>query len=58
VDDFRKWPFSSYQAICSTRSTKVARAKTLEWFGGKEEFEAFHQIESDLEIIAEYIENE
>jgi hypothetical protein len=34
VDDFRTWPYSSYQAITSQKSTRVQREAVLEWFGG------------------------
>ncbi len=38
VDDFRDWPFSSYQAIVSSAATHLQRDTVLEWFGGREGF--------------------
>jgi putative transposase len=34
VDDFRTWPYSSYQALISRQPTRVQREAVLEWFGG------------------------
>ena len=51
VDDFRQWPFSSYQAILSTKSTRVNRESILDWFGNRENFEEFHLIEPDYKEI-------
>ncbi len=43
VDDFRDWHWSSYNALCSTGTTKLKRTEVLEWFGGKKQFEEFHR---------------
>lgn len=52
VDDFRDWPFSSYQAIVSHQTTRVQRDATLEWFGGRVGFLDCHGVRVDVEPIA------
>ena len=42
ADDFRDWPFSSYEAILSRRPTRVQRDGVVEWFGGLDGFVEFH----------------
>jgi putative transposase len=34
VDDFRTWPLSSYGALLSSQSTRLARDQVLAWFDG------------------------
>lgn len=38
VDDFRDWPYSSYDALCTEKPTRVQRDAVLDWFGGPEAF--------------------
>ena len=49
VRDFRKWEYSSWNAIVSNRPSKVARAIVLEWFGGINSFLKGHEMEYDPE---------
>ena len=51
VDDFRRWPYSSYQAILSTRATRIQRAAVLDWFGGAAAFEEMHTARVDEALI-------
>lgn len=44
VKDIAKWKFSSFNAICSTHQTFIAREKVLAWFGGIEEFKKQHKM--------------
>ncbi len=44
VKDFSKWQHSSYNLLCSTRETFLAREKVIGWFGNLEEFKKAHQI--------------
>jgi len=52
ADDFRNWPFSSYQAILTKQPTRVQRDEVLEWFGGLEGFLRHHEVEIDSRQIA------
>ncbi|HJW89895.1 MAG TPA: hypothetical protein VJ436_04560 [Anaerolineales bacterium] len=57
VEDFRRWPYSSFRALISTKPTFLKREEVLEWFGGREGFESFHQAdvrEPDLSRIPPY----
>lgn len=43
VTDLRLWKFSSFYAILSTKQTTVEREYVLELFGGRKEFDKYHQ---------------
>ncbi|SFO18790.1 REP element-mobilizing transposase RayT [Algoriphagus ornithinivorans] len=49
IKNFRKWEFSSWTAIYSTRPTKIERHSVLSWFGGVEGFLKDHEIFSSTE---------
>jgi putative transposase len=54
VDDFRRWPHSSYGAILSTQPTRIQRATVLDWFDGPDGFEEAHDMlvgESQIEPL-------
>ncbi|MGK7390587.1 MAG: transposase [Candidatus Cyclobacteriaceae bacterium M2_1C_046] len=40
--NYTSWKFSSYSAILSNNSTRVAREEVLNWFGGREAYIHFH----------------
>ncbi|WP_339788306.1 hypothetical protein [uncultured Imperialibacter sp.] len=42
VKDFRSYPYSSYQAHLQDAPTFLSRQAVLDWFGGKEQYQAFH----------------
>lgn len=44
VPDFRSWTFTSYHAILSARSTRLARGEVLGWFGGRRGFAQAHAV--------------
>jgi REP element-mobilizing transposase RayT len=51
VDDFRDWPYSSYHALLSTKTTRVRREDVLAWFGGTDGLIQSHRLglpESDI----------
>jgi putative transposase len=43
------WAWSSYQAFLTDTPTELKREEVLKWFGNREEFLKFHQLEIDLE---------
>ena len=55
VDDFRDWPYSSYQTHLSYKTTRLKRNEVIEWFQGREQFAAFHQMDVDERKIAPLI---
>jgi putative transposase len=58
VDDFREYPYSSYDAICSTKLTRLKRDQVLEWFNGKDWFLKTHQELVDEKKIAKLVEDD
>ncbi len=52
VSDFRTWPYSSYQALLSTKPTRLQRDDVLTWFQGVDHFEDAHRYEVDERKIA------
>jgi putative transposase len=42
IDDFRNYPYSSYNEIVSTGPTNLSKNEILDWFGGKHFFEQYH----------------
>lgn len=40
VDDFRDWPYSSYDAVLATKPTRIQREAVLNWFEGTDRFAA------------------
>ena len=52
VSDFRTWPYSSYQALLSTKPTRLQRDDVLAWFQGVDHFEDVHRYEVDERKIA------
>ncbi len=42
VNDFRKWRWSSYKALCSDEPTQLEREDVLRWFGDKQHYVKFH----------------
>jgi len=47
VEDFRLYPYSSYQSIARSESSFLLSDEVLSWFGGKEEFERYHLYNPD-----------
>ena len=58
VADYRDYPYSSYQLLLSTDSTMVLREEVLEWFGGKQYFQEFHDNVAEEKEISAYIEGD
>ncbi len=42
VDDFRAWPYSSYQEFQSKKPGRVQRDQVLNWFNDLDQFAAYH----------------
>jgi REP element-mobilizing transposase RayT len=49
IDDFNRYPYSSYTAYLSDKPTKLNRKETLRWFGGKESFTKIHKEKAELD---------
>ena len=44
TNDFREWKWSSYKGIISSKSSKLMKEEVIEWFGSKEDYIKFHEI--------------
>ena len=55
VTDFREYPYSSYQAFCSAKPTRLNRDVVLAWFGGGDNFKTNHRLPLDETQIANWI---
>jgi len=56
VDDFRSWPYSSYEAILSTSSaTKLKRDEVFSVFGGMQALTGEHAAQIEVKKIAHLI---
>jgi len=54
-DDFRKYPWNSYNGIISIKPTKLRREDILKWFHDKENFVAYHAAKADLDDIRDLL---
>lgn len=52
VTDFREWPWSSYEAILSSKPTKINRDEVLAWYNGRFQFTDAHAAEPNTKHIA------
>jgi hypothetical protein len=44
VEDFRQYPWSSYNSIISEKPTKLRRQDVLDWFSGKDAYTEYHTL--------------
>ena len=58
VDDYRDWPFSSYDTMRSTNPTRLDRQPVMDWFGGLENFEDYHDKSREFSEIRYLIEDD
>lgn len=58
VDDFRDWQWSSYRALAGRGRTRLKRNEVLNFFGGVDEFEKFHQCLADEKKLSALIDEE
>jgi putative transposase len=58
VDDFRHWPWSSYNTLCTTDATKLKRDNVLDWFGGIGGLQSFHRGLIDESAIGAFIDED
>jgi putative transposase len=54
-EDYTDYPWSSYDAIISTKPTKLNREQILEWFNDRENLIAVHQQKPDNELLNDLI---
>jgi len=52
VDDFRRWPHSSYRTVISLQPTHLQRDQVLAWFSGGEGYQLTHLQDAAPDVIA------
>jgi hypothetical protein len=55
TEDFKTYKFSSFQAICSNKPTKIQRDKVIEWYDDLKNFIFCHTKDVDEESIKDFI---
>ncbi len=55
VDDFRDWPYSSYDAILHDKPTRVCKTAALEWYGDLRQFEEAHQTAPEEALVQKWL---
>ncbi len=50
TDDFKNYPYSSYQTIRQEKQSRIEVVRVLEWFGNVDNFEIYHQQFNDAKI--------
>ncbi|MBS1248892.1 MAG: hypothetical protein MAG431_00462 [Chloroflexi bacterium] len=58
VDDFRTWPYSSYNALIGSAATRLSRDTILDWYGNRESMEQVHQQQIDMESIKHLVSDD
>jgi len=56
--DFREYPYSSYHALVTDKPTRLQRDQVLDWFSGRDSFDAVHTILTEENEIRHMIEND
>jgi REP element-mobilizing transposase RayT len=57
-NSYDNYPYSSYQAIISGKSTRLEKEKVIKIFDDLENFIYFHKKETDTQMINEFIEDD
>jgi len=55
VDDFRAYPYSSYNVLLTDKPTRLQREHVLNWFDGQELFKTFHSNPVNERVIRDLI---
>ena len=51
MDDYRDWPYSSYEALTGGGETRLDRDQVLDWFGGLKGLAAAHQRAAHQDLV-------
>jgi putative transposase len=58
IDDFRDWPYSSYQALVRGKPSQLAREVTLSWFDGSRGLVKYHETITSFKEVGGLIDDE
>ena len=48
IEDFKEWQWSRYQRMLIEKQTKLKKETVLDWFGNKQLFEKYHNIQNEI----------
>lgn len=51
ISDFKKYTHSSYNVHLSDKETFLERTEVLSWYGGREQYEKFHELQMEEKTI-------
>jgi hypothetical protein len=58
IDDFRKWPRSSYSRMLIEKPSKLRKQEVIDWFGGANRYLQYHEEEykmiADEKVMMDY----
>jgi putative transposase len=55
IQDFREYPYSSYRQILADGNSWLSKEEVLNWFGGHENYQAFHREYQDFTSMKDLI---
>lgn len=55
IDDFRQYPWSSYERIMRDKPSKLKKEEVLQWFRNKENYVNYHARTLDLDDLKDII---
>jgi REP element-mobilizing transposase RayT len=55
IDDFRQYPWSSYERIMRDKPSKLKKEEVLQWFRNKENYVNYHALTIDLDELKDII---
>lgn len=58
IDDFRDWPYSSYQTLVSRKPSQLAGEVTLSWFDGSRGMVKYHETITSFKEVGDLIDDE
>jgi hypothetical protein len=50
TDDFRAYPYSSYQSIYQQKNSRIEGQQVIDWFGNPKSFAEYHEQSEETEI--------
>jgi REP element-mobilizing transposase RayT len=53
INDFRQYPWSSYERILKNSPTRLQKDAVLQWFSSKENYVSYHERTMDIDSIKE-----
>lgn len=58
INDFRKWPYSSYDKFFNLKKTHLKKKEVLSWFGSTKEYEIYHATMQKMINIKQFLIDE